>query len=162
MTKRLLACAALLVLSVVAAASAQAQQMPPGKWWRRPELVKELRLNTEQQDKLDEVFRTHANDLIDTRAEIEKIHVALRGELDRAQLRRTELQRLATQLTTARGRLFERELMMLVDMRGVLQEEQWSKLRNVLDQHEERRGDGRPPMMGPPREGRRGGGGRRP
>jgi hypothetical protein len=160
--KRLLVCAVLAALSLVPVPSADAQQMPPGKWWRRPELVRELKLNQEQQDRLDEVFRTHANDLIDTRGEIEKIHIALRGELDRAQLRRTELQRLATQLTTARGRLFERELMMLVDMRGVLQEEQWSKLRRVLDQHEERRGEGRPPMMGRPGEGRRGPGGRKP
>lgn len=140
--------AALFALSVVAAAGAQAQQMPPGKWWRHPELVRDLQLNRGQQEKLDEVFRAHANDLIDTRADIEKIHVALRGELDRAQLRRTELQRLATQLTAARGRLFERELMMLVDMRGVLEEEQWAKLRTVLDRHEDRpRGDG---AMGPP------------
>ena len=162
--KRLLVCAALAALSLVTAASADAQQMPPGKWWRRPELVRELKLNQEQQGRLDEVFRTHANDLIDTRAEIEKVHVALRGELDRAQLRRNELQRLATQLTTARGRLFERELMMLVDMRSVLQEEQWSKLRGVLDrEHEGRRGEGRPPMMGPPGDRRgRGPGGRKP
>lgn len=142
--------AALFALSLMAAAGAQAQQMPPGKWWRRPELVRELQLNRGQQEKLDEVFRTHANDLIDTRADIEKIHVALRGELDRAQLRRSELQKLAAQLTAARGRLFERELMMLVDMRGVLEEEQWTKLRTILDRHEDRpRGDG-PPMQGGP------------
>jgi Skp family chaperone for outer membrane proteins len=135
MNRRILIFAALLA----AATFAQAQQMPPGKWWRRPEVARELELTREQQDKLDESFRGAANDLIDAKADVEKVQVALRGELDRAQLRRTELQRLAAQLTAARGKLFERELMMLVDMRSILDEEQWGKLRHHLDRMQEGR-----------------------
>jgi Spy/CpxP family protein refolding chaperone len=129
----------------VAATFAQAQQLPPGKWWRREEVVRQLELTRDQQDKLDEVFRGAANDLIDAKANVDKLQVALRGELDRAQLRRTELQRLATQLSTARGKLFEREIMMLADMRGVLNEEQWTQLRTHLDRmRPERGGEPRP------------------
>jgi hypothetical protein len=133
--KRILFAAAILVAATIA----EAQQLPPGKWWRRPEVVRQLELTRDQQDKLDEVFRGTANALIDAKADVDKLHVALRGELDRTQLRRAELQRLAAQLTAARGKLFERELMMLADMRGILNEEQWTRLRNHLDRAQERR-----------------------
>ena len=141
MTKRLFLAVALLAC----AALAQAQQLPPGKWWRRPEIIRELQLTADQQEKLDEVFRAAANDLIDTKADVEKLHVAIRAELDRPQLRKAELQRLATQLSAARGRLFERELMMLVDMRGVMSDQQWTRIRNFLDRMENRR-EGGPPQ----------------
>ncbi|HYC88063.1 MAG TPA: periplasmic heavy metal sensor [Thermoanaerobaculia bacterium] len=145
MTRRLVFAVALLAC----AALAQAQQLPPGKWWRRPELIQQLQLTADQQERLDEVFRGAANELIDTKADIDKLHVAIRGELDRPQLRRGELQRLAGQLSAARGRLFERELMMLVDMRSVLTDQQWTRIRTFLDRIQERR-EG-PPMRQQPR-----------
>ncbi|HYR27794.1 MAG TPA: hypothetical protein VEU30_04980, partial [Thermoanaerobaculia bacterium] len=111
MTRRFLIAAALLV----AASIAQAQQLPPGKWWRRAEVIKELALSAEQQDRLDDVWRVAANDLIDAKAAVEKLQIALRGEIDRTQLRRSEIERLGAQLHEARGRLFNRELTMLVD-----------------------------------------------
>jgi len=145
LTRRLVFAVALLAC----AALAQAQQLPPGKWWRRPELIQQLQLTADQQERLDEVFRGAANELIDTKADIDKLHVAIRGELDRPQLRRGELQRLAGQLSAARGRLFERELMMLVDMRSVLTDQQWTRIRTFLDRIQERR-EG-PPMRQQPR-----------
>jgi Spy/CpxP family protein refolding chaperone len=151
MTRRILIAAALLAASTFA----EAQQMPPGKWWRRAEVARELELTREQQDKLDETFRGAANDLIDAKGDVEKLQVALRGELDRAQLRRPDLQRLAGQLTAARGKLFERELMMLVDMRSILDEEQWSKLRQHLDRMQDQGRERGGPMPNRPMQRRR-------
>jgi Spy/CpxP family protein refolding chaperone len=149
----------LAVIATLTALPLFAQQMPPGKWWQRPEIVHELQLTTEQQDRLDATYRAAANDLIDAKAEIEKLQVALRGEIDRPQLRRQEIQKLAAQVSTARARLFERELMMLVDMRAVLNEQQWNHLRTKLDQMRERRQEAgrpqRPGVMNRPGAGRR-------
>ena len=156
MTRRFLIAAAL----VVAAGIAEAQHLPPGKWWRRAEVAKQLSLTADQQDRLDEVFRTAANDLIDAKASVEKLQIALRGEIDRTQLRRAEIERIAAALHDARGKLFNRELMMLVDMRTVLSDPQWNRLRQHLEERAERDrpprdGQGPPPMGG----GRRPGGG---
>jgi hypothetical protein len=138
MKQRVLFAALLMAATLTLASIAEGQQMPPGKWWRREEVARQLELTRDQQDKLDEVFRSAANGLIDARADVEKLQITLRGELDRVQLRRQELQRIAGQLTLARGKLFERELMMLADMRGILNDEQWNRLRTFLDRAQER------------------------
>lgn len=128
--KRLLAIA--LALFTFAGA-ALAADLPPGKWWRKPETVQSLGLTEDQQKRLDEIFRRSASDLIDLRGAVEKQSIVLRGELDQPQLDRAAIQRAAAKLTEARGRLFERELMMLVDMRGVLTEPQWNRMRSDLE-----------------------------
>jgi len=120
----------LLAVFVLLTIGVEAQPMP-GKWWRREEIAQKLELNREQQRRLDEIFQAVAGELIDLKAQMTKLELQLRGELDRTQLRRTEIQRIAAQLNTARGRMFERELMMLVDMRGVLEEEQWQRLQDM-------------------------------
>jgi hypothetical protein len=146
--KRIVIVAALLV----AAGLAEAQHLPPGKWWRRPEVVRELTLTADQQDRLDDVFRVAANDLIDAKAAVDKLQLALRGEIDRTQLRRGEIERLGNALHEARGKLFSRELMMLVEMRSVLNDAQWNRFRQHLDKVQERgdqrQGQGRPGMGG--------------
>jgi len=126
------------------ATSAFAQQLPPGKWWRRPEIVQSLNLSNDQQDKLDDIFRAAASELIDLRGDVEKANIALRGELDRPQLDRAAIHRIATRLSDARAKLFDRELMMLVDMRGVLNDQQWNRMRNELDKLQQQRPMQRP------------------
>lgn len=123
----------LAVMFVFAASLASAQNLPPGKWWQRPEIVRHLGLTNEQQDKLDEIFRGAANGLIDAKGDVEKLQIALRGELDRPQLRRADVLKVASQLGNARAHLFELELTMLMDMRSVLTDQQWNQVRDVLD-----------------------------
>jgi Spy/CpxP family protein refolding chaperone len=123
---------ALALLVTAAATSAFAQNLPPGKWWRRPEIVQILNLAEEQQNKLETIFRVSSADLIDLRGEVEKQNITLRGDLDQAQLDRAAIRRDAQKLSDARGRLFERELMMLADMRGVLNDSQWNRMRSGL------------------------------
>jgi Spy/CpxP family protein refolding chaperone len=136
MTRRV-ALAALLLL-MTSAAFAQLN-LPPGKWWRRDEIVRQLNLSEEQQDRIETVFRNSANDLIDMRAETEKQSIALRAALDQPQLDRNAIRQLAQKLNDARGRQFQRELMMLVDMREVLSDQQWNRMRNLLDRLGERK-----------------------
>jgi len=131
-TKRL----ALALLTLLLATATLAADLPPGKWWRRPEVIQSLGLSTEQQERLENVWRSASTDLIDFRGEVEKQNVALRIELDRPQIDRRAVQAAAARLNAARGRLFERELMMLVDMRGVLSDTQWNRMRALLDRME--------------------------
>ncbi len=141
---------ALAFLALFAVGSALAQ-LPPGRWWRRPDIVQALNLSDEQQDRLESIFRASANELIDLKAEVDKENIALRGELDRPQLDRPAIHRIATRLNDARGKRFDRELMMLVDMRAVLSDVQWNRMRNELNKLEQQRPMQRPGQ--PPRPG---------
>lgn len=138
MTKRI-ALGALLML--VASAALAQLNMPPGKWWRNPDIVRVMNLSEEQQDRLENVFASSANDLIDLRGEVEKQSIALRTAIDRPQLDRDAIRQAAQKLNEAQGRKFQRELMMLVDMRGVLTDVQWNRMRNVLDRLSQKRQD---------------------
>ena len=127
------------IVALLLSGTVLAADLPPGKWWRRPEVAQKLDLSQEQQTRLDRIFREAANDLIDRRAEVEKLSIAMRGELDQQQLNRQNVLQTAARLSQARGRLFERELSMLVDMRAVLNDPQWDRLRTVIDRQREQR-----------------------
>jgi Heavy-metal resistance len=135
---------AFAIFALLIASSAFAQ-LPPGKWWRRPEIVQLLNLSDEQQDRLEAIFRSFAPDLIDLKAEVDKANIALRGELDRPVLDPAAIHRIATRLSDGRGKLFDRELGMLIDMRRVLTEPQWNRLRNELDRLQQQRPQQRVP-----------------
>lgn len=144
MKKRLLLFA-VFALTLATFADA-APPFPRGKWWRRPDMARQLALTDEQQTKLDSIFRSAANELIDLRGETEKLSIAMRSELDQPQLNRDNLRKLAVRLSDVQGKLFERELMMLVDMHSVLSNEQWSRLRTELDRERPQRDErGMPP-----------------
>ncbi|HEX9984365.1 MAG TPA: hypothetical protein VGF69_13945 [Thermoanaerobaculia bacterium] len=144
MTRKWVVAAAMLFAATLANAQ---QQMPPGKWWRMPKVVQLLQLSATQQSQLDGIFGKTAEDLIDLKAAVEKASLALRGQLDAPRINRTELQQTARRLNEARGRLFEREVLMLADMRAVLSDQQWTRLRAELEQRQRqgpRQGQGQP------------------
>ena len=128
MTRRIAVTLATFFVTVAAFA-----QLPPGKWWRRPEIIRMINLSDEQQDRLESIFRSSAADLIDLKAEVDKSSIALRGELDRPQLDRAAIHRVAARLSDVRGKLFDRELTMLIEMRSVLNDQQWNRMRNAID-----------------------------
>ena len=134
MMKRFLLGAA---VALTLAMSVSAAPLPPGKWWRRPEFATNLQLTNDQQVRLDLIFRLAANDLIDLRADAEKTSIAIRSELDQQVLNRDALRKLAARLSETQGKLFDKELMMLVDMRSVLNDDQWGRLRSELDRPRE-------------------------
>lgn len=134
-----------LCAAVAGTAWAQGDGVPGGKWWRQERVIQQLGLTEEQQRKLDTILRDSASELIDLKAEVEKRGLDLRNALDAPQLNRQEVQRAAQNVSQARARLFERELMMFVDMRGELSAEQWTRFRQVL---QSRHGMRKRPMHG--------------
>lgn len=144
MTKRVVFAA---LLFAFLASVTVAADLPPGKWWRRPDMIQALNLSEEQQNKLESIWASAAADLIDARGAVEKENVILRTLLDAPQLDRASIKKAATRLSEARGRLFERELTMLVDMRSALTDQQWVRMRARLDQMGQQPNANRPNMQ---------------
>lgn len=125
-----------IVVALLLATNLLAQgrgSIPSGRWWKRPELAQRLRLTPEQQSKLDVISHDAATQLIDLRAELEKGNLQLRVELDDPQPNRADVRKTVMRVNDVRARIFEREVMLLLDIRSVLTEDQWGKLRSALN-----------------------------
>jgi len=120
--------AALLLVAATTVSQAQ-QPMPFGKWWHRPAVASKLQLTPDQQQKLDDIFKGSQDELLDARADVKKLEIDFRRELNRSELQRPVLQKAAQELSAARARMFDRELRMLVEMRTVLKDYQWTRLQ---------------------------------
>lgn len=128
------ACIGTTILALCVSLPAGGQNLPPGKWWHRPEVIDSLGLSGQQRKQLDEILLVTAPELLGLKAEVEKNAIGLRAQLDRPSLDRDAIQRAAEDVSQARARLFERELMMLIDMRAVLEDRQWNRFRDLLEQ----------------------------
>jgi len=148
----LLAASALLA----AAAPAQMSGVPPGKWWKRPAIVRELGLTAEQQEKLDAILAKNRRVFIDLKADVE------RRQLDVEELmakKDSDPKKVAAAIDAAeqsRGQLRKSFALMVLDMRGVLTEAQW---KMVVERREEWRQERREQFRAL-RPGRGGPGGR--
>ena len=125
--------------ALIATTTSAAPEMPPGRWWKNPGVAERLGLDAAQQARLDGIFQAAANELIDRRGDVQKMTLALRTELEKPELDRQSLQQVAARLSAARGRLFERELMMLADIREVLTAAQWKQIREQTDRRRKAR-----------------------
>lgn len=141
---------AIALMFVLAAGSALAQggppggggmMMPKGRWWRMPQVAQQLSLSADQQSKLDAIFNATSTELIDLKADVDKLGIELRAQLEKPQSAKKDVLAVAQKLGVARGRLFEREIGMMVDMKGVLTEEQWAMLRDKLEERADRMRD---------------------
>ena len=155
-----LAVLALAALSAVPAA-AQMLEMPGGKWWKRPAIVEGLKLSTEQQDRLDEVFLKNRRAFVDLKADVDRRTIDLEDLLAAKDVDPKKVGAASEALEQARGRLGKARTMMVVDMRGILTEAQWKQIVDRRDQwRAEREGEMRKRLLKPQRNGGRPGGGR--
>ncbi len=159
----LLAAAAL----IAGAAPAQMPDVPPGKWWKRPAIVKELSLTAEQQGKLDEILAKNRRDFIDLKAEVERKELDVEDLMAKKDSDPKRVSVAIDALEQSRAKLRKAASLMVLDMRGVLTAEQWKKvverreqwrlerrdqIREHLRELRPRRGAerGAPPPPGPP------------
>lgn len=151
------------VLLLAPPAPAQMPEVPPGKWWKRPKVIERLALSAEQQERMEEIFRKNRRAFIDLKADVERRQLDLEELLTRKGTDPRRISDATDALEQARGRLGKQRTMMIVEMKGVMNEEQWKKILDARDQvrrewWDERRGSGGPQGERPMRPNRRQGG----
>ncbi len=147
----------LTLLSAAALASsvavAQMSEVPPGKWWKRPALVQTLGLSAEQQDRLDQIFQKNRRDFVDLKADVEKKQLDVEELMTKKDSDPKKVVAAVDALGQSRSKLRKAISMMVLDMRGVLNDAQWKELLDRRDQWRQERRDqmreshreGRPP-----------------
>lgn len=62
--------------------SRKEEGMPPGKWWKVPQVAERLSLTEEERQKLDTMYLEHQHRMIDLRSQVEKERLELEQLLD--------------------------------------------------------------------------------
>jgi len=122
----------------VPTASAQPLQVPPGRWWQRPEVIEELGLTPDQQAKIDSVTLEHARTMIDLKATVEKAELNLRVVADAEPFNAEKVREAFRALVDARSRLEAERFEMLITVRESLNGVQWQKLKEMARERLER------------------------
>jgi Spy/CpxP family protein refolding chaperone len=156
------AAASLALLAALALAPAVlAGETPEGKWWKNPRVMAELGVSQAQADEIEKIFLRSRPKLIDLRADLEKKELDLQTAMEDKAADRSVVEKKIEAVETSRASLQKTRALMILDMRQVLNPEQWERLvqkqREWREQMHERRrmfrGEGARPRPGP--EGRR-------
>lgn len=147
----------LTVMTILAgslAAVAEQFDVPPGRWWDRPGVVRLLALSAEQQRSIQAITLTHARAMVDLKAGVEKAELDLRAAAEAEPFAAERVREAFGAFVAARTRLETERFEMILRIREVLSREQWQHLRRLAEEARLRGVEGgeRGPGGGPPRD----------
>ena len=102
--------------------------IPPGTWWKNPDLVAKISLTADQQAKMDEIFRQNRLQLVDTKASLEKEQINLEPLLNANPVDTNKALAEISKIADLRAGLEKANAKMLLGLRSVLTADQWTKL----------------------------------
>lgn len=143
----------LTVLAALPPRAAQALDVPPGRWWDRPVVARQLGLSAQQQRSIETITVTHARAMVDLKANVEKAELDLGIAADESPFVAERVRQAFTALVRARTALENERFEMILRIREVLSDEQWQRLRRLAEEARRRAAlGGEPgPRGGPPR-----------
>ena len=133
-----------------------------GRWWLNPETAQKLNLTADQQKKMDDIFQQHRLTLVDLNASLQKAEIGLEPLLAAGQPDEPKILVQIDHAAQARAELEKAHARMLLGLRRVLTQDQWTKLKADAaagrgGRGPGRRGDDGPGQPPPPPPARRGG-----
>jgi Spy/CpxP family protein refolding chaperone len=103
--------------------------VPPGEWWKNPDVIQKLILTDDQQKKMDGIFQQSRLQLIDLKANLEKQEVVLEPMLNANPPDSAKALAQIGKVADARAELEKTNAKMLLGIRSVLTADQWTKLQ---------------------------------
>jgi Spy/CpxP family protein refolding chaperone len=124
--------------------------LPPGRWWKNSEIVKNIGLSDSQVQKIEQIFQENRLKLVDIHANLQKEEIKLEPMLEADNPDESAVMASIDRIASARATLEKANAQMAFAIRRVLTPEQWKKLREMRPRH----GDF-PAPVGGPRDGMR-------
>ncbi len=109
--------------------------MPPGTWWRRPEIIQTLSLSSEQQKNLDSIFLQSRTQLVQMHATLEEQQLQLEPLLAANPVDDARVMTIVAKIADTRAELEKANAKMLLSLRKVLTSDQWTKLQAMRPEH---------------------------
>jgi Spy/CpxP family protein refolding chaperone len=104
--------------------------MPPGKWWDKSDMIKKLKLKTDQRKKMDEVFQELRGKLMELNISVDKEEAALEPQMEAGQLDDSKILPQIDRIAQTRAELEKVEARLVLGLRHVLTAEQWKMLQS--------------------------------
>ena len=104
--------------------------LPFGMWWKNPEVATRIGLSAEQQKRIDDLFLQSRVQLIHVHASLQEEQLLLRPLLDATPFDEAKAMEQIDKIADTRAELEKTNAKMLLNIRGVLTAEQWTKLRS--------------------------------
>lgn len=104
--------------------------LPFGMWWKNPEVATRIGLSAEQQKRIEDLFLQSRVQLIHMHASLEEEQLMLRPLLDATPFDEAKAMAQIDKIADTRADLEKTNAKMLLNIRGVLTTDQWTKLRS--------------------------------
>ncbi len=111
--------------------SATAQDIPSGKWWKNPNVAKELNLTSQEVNQLDGLFTNSRRRLIDLRNAVEKEQFEYQNLVEKQNLDENAVRRQFKRLEQARTNLAQERSRFMVEVRKILGHQRFQMLKNI-------------------------------
>jgi len=108
------------------------------KWWRNDRFAARLGLTADQKQKLDDLYAGHRVEFIELRTEVEKSAVRLEQAMDAKHFSESEARKRLEEAQRAKDRLDKARMEYLLEVRGILTQEQFMKLKKVTEERRQR------------------------
>ena len=107
------------------------RSLPPGTWWRNPDMVQKLGLNSDQQKKIEDIFQQQRLKLVDLDANLRREEITLEPLMSADSPDETKTLAQIDKVAQARAELEKANARFLFGIRRVLTPEQWKKLQEL-------------------------------
>jgi Spy/CpxP family protein refolding chaperone len=104
--------------------------LPFGMWWKNPDVAARIGLTAEQQKRIGDLFLQSRVQLIHMHASLQEEQLLLEPLLDATPFDQAKAMAQIDKIADTRADLEKTNARMLLNIRGVLTADQWSKLRS--------------------------------
>jgi Spy/CpxP family protein refolding chaperone len=119
--------------------------LPPGIWWRNPDLIQKLTLTADQQKRMDDLFQQSRIQLVHIKASLEEQQILLEPMLNANPPDSAKALAQIGRIADTRAELEKANAKMLLGIREVLTPDQWTKLQAEGRENRHRAWRGRTP-----------------
>jgi Spy/CpxP family protein refolding chaperone len=118
--------------------------LPPGPFWKNPDLIKLLGLTADQQKHMDEIVHQSRVELIHLKAALDEAQLNLEPVLNATPFDQAKALDAASKIIDLRSSLEKADAKMLLSLRNLLTPDQWTKLQADMHAHHGQGGPGSP------------------
>jgi len=102
--------------------------LPRGKWWRMPEVAKELNINSDEQAKFDDLYFKYRNQKIDLKSTVEKEQLELERIIEKEKFDESSCRDQFQKVINAKNKVSIERFNFLIEVRKLLGYERFQQL----------------------------------